>query len=153
MKAIELQIVFPRQLSSEQEKTLIGHFQSIREKFNQGLSDLRKKSNTAAVKLLLRASPLSASALNSSIDSLLAIGDDGRPLFYKFFLLESADRKTYRFTYLDVSDFAAYLPFFGKTASNLTEKKSEKLIKKFIVSTACEMGFTERSVEIKKVVV
>lgn len=151
MKAKELSITFPRQLNDHQEKTLIGHFQSIRQMFKDGLQDLRRKSDNPTVKLLLRASPLSASALNGAVDSMLAPADDGKPVFYKLFVLESADKKVYRFTYMDVSQFAGYLPYFGGSAHNLTEKKAERTIKKFIVSTAHDMGFTERSIKIEKV--
>jgi len=151
MKATELRIEFPRPVNEYQRKMLVVNLQSLRAEFGKGLSNMRSKVRNPMIEVALRANSLSKDTLNSAIDSLLATGEDGKPLYYKFFVLESEDMTVFRFTYMDVSDMAAYFPFFGVSVKSLSAKKAEAKIKQFIVMSAQRGGFTERSIKIEKV--
>ena len=112
---------------------------------------MRSKVRNPAIEIALRANALSKDTLNSAIDGLLAHGQDDKPLYYKFFELSSEDMRTFRFCYLDVSMYAVFLPFFGKSISSLTEKKAKEQIRKFVVMSAIRAGFTARSITIEEV--
>ena len=151
MQAKKLRITFPRQLNDYQEKTLIGHLQSIREEFGRGLTDMQKKINNPAAKLLLRTNKLTKEAIETAITGLAATNTDGKPVFHKLFFLGTEDKQAYLFTYPDVAEFAQYIPVFGGFTKGLSGYAIEKKMRKFISSTACDMGFTERSIKIEKV--